>query len=134
MPFPERNTNSYTGFVAHYTNGRVVYERENYDSKKLKKKCATNWAEIDRNKLVAMEMFWHGQLKARIEKDPSSDPNRKNILGPSEWFFSQKGYFDMGTRKITVVARNIGYVQDGIIHITSVVEKTGTVQMYDRAL
>lgn len=122
---------SFTGFVAHYENGRQLYEKENYFSKKLNKKCATNWAEIDKSRLVKLELFWNGTLKAGISKKPFKD--KPFELSPSDWFFSQKGYIDMGTKKMLVIARNIGYIHEGVIHITSVVEKTGIIQKHSRA-
>ena len=95
-------------------------------SKKLKKKCGTNWAEIDKEKLFSLELVWKGQTKIKIEK-PSCSVH-KNDLNPEDWFFSQNGYMDMGTRKIIVLARNIGFKEDGHIFITSVFEKSGDIR------
>jgi len=121
-------TNSdYTGFIAHYDNGRSIKERENFYSSKLKKKCATNWQEIDRTRLVALELVWHGQSKATVQKPP--DP-----FTPDQWFFSHSGCMNMNSRKIIVVSRNIGYVKDGIVHITSVMEDTGIIRIWTRAV
>lgn len=129
---PRKPKESFTGFVAHYENGRKLYEKENYFSKKLNKKCATNWAEIDKSRLVKLELFWNGDLKAAVSKKPLK--GKPLELSASDWFFSQKGYIDMGTKKMLVIARNIGYIEDGIAHITSVVEQTGIIQKYSRAV
>lgn len=125
----------FTGFIAYYDDGKVIKERENFQSKKLNKKLATNWAEINKNKLIALELVWKNQTKVRIDKIPPKETQApyKDIKA-DEWFFSQKGYVDMGSRDIVVIARNIGYIKDGIINITSVDEKTGIIKMYSRAV
>ena len=122
----------YTGFLAHYDDGRIIKEQEDFYSKKFKKKCATNWAEIDKKRLVALELVWKGKSKAKIEKQNPTDSHRGD-LSPDQWFFSQYGYMDMAKRNITVVARNIGWIKDGIINVTSVNEDTGTITMSTRA-
>ena len=123
----------FTGFVAYYDDGKVVKERENFFSIKLNKKCATSWAEIDKDKLVRLDLVWNDQPKGSILKNPSEDSfNKSHVLSPQDWFFSQKGYYDLNTRVIRVVARNIGYIEDGIVNILSVVEDSGVVQMYRR--
>jgi len=131
---PFKVSESFTGFVAHYADGRVIHEREDFFSDKLNRKCSTNWAEIDRDRLSAIELVWHGTIKVRIDKIPTSTSfNAHKTMAPADWFFSQKGYFDMRTRKIVVVARNIGYKENGILHIASVFEETGILRIYDRA-
>lgn len=134
MPLKDAADKNFTGFVAHYSNGRTVFEKENYFSKKLSKKCATNWAEIDKEKLVRLELMWKGKIKAAISRTPDGDPHRSKEIGSGDWFFSQKGYFDLATHKVVVISRNIGYVDGNIAHITSVVEETGVVQFYTRAI
>ena len=125
----------FTGFVAYYDDGKVIKERENFQSKKLNRKLATNWAEINKNKLIALELQWKNQVKARIDKVPPKKAEAPyKVLKPSDWFFSQKGYIDMGSRQIVIIARNIGYIKDDIINITSVDEKTGIIKMYSRAV
>jgi hypothetical protein len=125
----------FTGFVAYYNDGKIIKERENFDSKVLSKKCATNWAEIDREKLIKLELVWENQPKGFITRAPTENSfNTSYTLNPQDWFFSQKGYYDLGDRHVVVVARNIGYVTDGIINILSVVEKSGVVHMYRRTV
>jgi len=113
----------FTGFIVIYDNGARVYEKENYFSKKLNKKCATNWAEIDKSKISSIELHWKGELKAFIDKAPSD--SHKNELNANDWFFSHRGYLDMGTRKVNVIARNIGFIEDGMVHIITVIETSG---------
>ena len=118
--------NNFTGFVANYSNGAKVYEREDYFSKKLKKNCATNWVEIDKDKLSSLELVWKGVTKVKIDKAPCSV--HKDLLRAEDWFFSQNGYMDMGTRKIVVLSRNIGFIEGNHIYITSVFEETGDIR------
>jgi hypothetical protein len=134
MPLREellRHSESFTGFIVKYDNGNKIYEKENYFSKKLNKKCATNWAEIDKSKISSLEIHWRGTCMATIYK-VSSDTH-SNILEAKDWFFSHRGYLDMGTRKIIIIARNIGYIENNILHITSVVEDTGEILRTVRA-
>lgn len=126
-----RRDKSFTGFVVIYDNGSKIYEKENYFSKILNKKCATNWGEIDKSKISSLELHWRGECKASITKAPSDI--HKNELSAKDWFFSHRGYLDMGTRKIRVISRNIGYIEDNILHITSIVEETGEILRSVRA-
>jgi len=123
----------FTGFIAYYDNGKIIKEHEDFFSKKLNKKCATNWAEIDKNKLIKLELIWQDTPKGYITKSPSEQSfNKTYTLNPQDWFFSQKGYFDLNTRQIIVIARNIGYIESGIVNILSAIEQTGIVQIYSR--
>jgi hypothetical protein len=134
MPLKEdllKRTEPFTGFVIIYCNGNKIYEKENYFSKKLNKKCATNWAEIDKNKIASLELHWRGDCKATISKVPSD--NHSNMIEANDWFFSHRGYLNMGTRKVVIIARNIGYIENNILHITSVVEETGEILRITRA-
>ena len=116
---PLKELNQYTGFIAYYDNNIIVKEKENYFSKKLKKKCATNWAEIDKNRLVALELLWHGQSKIKISRE--EHPHIKS----DDWFFTHSGMFNMKNRNVTVISRNIGFKKDNIIQVYSVEEETG---------
>jgi hypothetical protein len=127
-----KNPKPFSGFVAYYDDGTIIKEREDFFSKKLTKKCSTNWAEIDRERLVKLELLWNDESKGFISKIPSENSFNNCTINPQDWFFSQKGYFDLGGKKIIVVARNIGYVNSGILHIFSVVELTGFVQVSHR--
>lgn len=129
----EEKKTDFTGFAAHYDNGRVIYEKENFFSNKLNKKCLTSWAEIDKTKLVALELLWHGQFRVKLEKI-SRDPSLYTPIQPNEWYFSQTGYMDMKIRAIKVVSRNIGYVKDHTLYMTSVEEDTGIIRTAVRAV
>jgi hypothetical protein len=131
-PEKQKKRSLFTGFVAYYDDGKIVKEREDYFSKALNKKCATNWAEIDKDKLSKLEIVWRDEIKGFLSKAPTADSFNTNPLQPQDWFFSQKGYFDLGPRQIIVVARNIGYVESGIVNILSVIEATGIVHIYRR--
>ncbi len=129
--YPGKDKKPFTGLLAYYDNGKIIKERENYFSTKLNKECATNWGEIDKSKLVALELVWQGSSKIRIDKTPADKSH--HILEPSDWFFSQNGYSDMGSRSISVVARNIGYVENSILTIFKVLEESGVLQISSRA-
>jgi hypothetical protein len=121
MPQKEsKNQNKFTGFLAYYDDGKIVQEREDYFSKPLNKQCATNWAEINKDKLSALELIWQDQPKIKI--DIKDYPHIK----PADWFFTQSAYFEMKSRKLTIVARNIGFKKDNIIQVYSIEEATGT--------
>jgi hypothetical protein len=109
----------FTGFRAYYSKEIFVKEKENYFSKKLKKNCATNWAEIDKTRLVALELLWHGQSKIKIDK--KEYPHIKS----EDWFFTHSGIYNMKNRSITIISRNIGFKKDNIIQVYSVEEETG---------
>lgn len=111
--------NKFTGFRAYYNNNIIVKEKENYFSKKLQKNCATNWAEIDKNRLVTLELLWHGQTKIKI--DMKEHPHIK----PEDWFFTHSGLYNMKSRSKTIIARNIGFKKNNIIQVYSVEEETG---------
>jgi hypothetical protein len=115
--------NKFTGFIGHYDNKTIV-EKENFYSKKLNKRCATNWAEIDKNKLIALELLWQGKSIIKIDKE-----NYPHIK-PEDWFFTQTGIYNIKDKKIKdkkikVLARNIGYKKDNITQVYSVEEETG---------
>jgi len=123
----------FNGFIAYYSDGKIIREREDYFSKVLNKKCSTNWAEIDKNKLIKLELIWQNQVKGYISCNPSADAfNTKYTLSPQDWFFSHNGYFDLGSKNIIVVARNIGYTENGYTNILSVAEQTGIVRIHGR--
>jgi hypothetical protein len=111
--------NAFTGFIAYYKDGRSVQEKENYFSKKLKKICATNWAEIDKEKLVALELLWRGQSIIKINKTDCPG------MTPNDWFFTQSAIFEMKNRKLTILSRNIGYKKGNTTQIYSVEESSG---------
>ena len=114
-----REHHNHTGFIAYYEDGKSVREKENYFSKKLQKICATNWAEINKKKLVALELFWHGQSIIKIDK--ADYPT----ITPDDWFFSQSAFFEMKNKKLTILSRNIGYKKGSITQIYSVEEASG---------
>lgn len=128
----QKDSDPFTGFLITYDNGSTIFEKLDYFSKKLKKKCATNWAEIDKSKISSMELLWKGCRKAIITKVPSEI--HKHELTARDWFFSHKGYLDMGTRKIVIISRNIGYIEDNILYIISVMENSGEVIRSVRAV
>jgi hypothetical protein len=115
----------YTGFIAYYKN-KAIKEKEYYFNKKLNKKCATNWIDIDKSKLIALELIWKNEQKIKIALEEY--PHIK----PSDWFFSQYGYFDLKANRTIVVARNIGYIKDNLLIVYSVNEETGIIKVEHR--
>lgn len=111
--------NNFTGFVAYYGDNKIILEKENYVDKKTGQKKATNWSEINKDKLTALELIWHGESKIKIDKKEQSH------IGPDDWFFTQTAFFDMTKQQIVVIGRNIGYKKGGVIQVYTVVEETG---------
>lgn len=127
-----KRNNNVTGFVATYEDGTKIIEKENYFSKKLNKKCATNWAEIDKSKIASLQIYWRGELMETIQKSPSD--THTNELEANDWFFSHKGYMDMASRSVKIISRNIGFIENNILHITSIMEDTGEIIRSTRAI
>lgn len=113
-----QNDHNYTGFVAHYGPKKTVLEKEDYINKSGQRK-ATNWSELNKEKMTGLELVWRGSSKIRIDK--KDYPH----IGPDDWFFTQTAFFDMKEQKVKVVGRNIGYKKDGIIQVFTVEEQTG---------
>lgn len=127
-----KRNNNVTGFVVTYEDGTKIIEKENYFSKKLNKKCATNWAEIDKSKIASLQIYWRGELMETIQKSPSD--THTNELEANDWFFSHKGYMDMASRSVKIISRNIGFIENNILHITSIMEDTGEIIRSTRAI
>jgi hypothetical protein len=127
-----KRNNNVTGFVVTYEDGTKIIEKENYFSKKLNKKCATNWAEIDKSKIASLQIYWRGELMETIQKSPSD--THTNQLEANDWFFSHKGYMDMASRSVKIISRNIGFIENNILHITSIMEDTGEIIRSTRAI
>ena len=119
--------NRFTGFVVHYEDGTEVFEKESYLSPTLQKLCATSWVEVDKTKITSLELRWQGQSKIILNKDELA------LTSPDDWFFTQSGYKDSTKNDIVVVARNIGYVDNDVIHVFSVEERTGVMRTSIRA-
>ena len=107
-----------------------VLEEENFFSIKLNKKCSSNWSEIDKSTINSLELFWCGTPKVKIERSSSS--THKYDLTAKDWFFSQKGCIDMGTQEVKIISRNIGYKEEGLLHIFSILEGTGELILSSR--
>ena len=123
----QKESNSFTGFIAHYDKGVAIKEKENYFSKILGKQCATSWGEINKKKLVALELVWRNQSIIKIDKETFSH------ISDKDWFFSQSAMFEMKNRKIVILSRNIGYKKDNITQVFSVEESTGRLSSHVRA-
>lgn len=109
----------FTGFVAYYGEKKAIREKENYLDKSTNQKKATNWSEIDKNRLTSLELVWNDASKIRIDKKDHPD------IKPEDWFFSQHAFHDMANQELSIVKRNIGYKKDGVLQVYSVDEKTG---------
>ena len=118
--------NNFTGFIAHYKDGRKVREKEDYFNKKLNKKCATNWAEINKDLLVAIELLWDGKSRIKITKEEYPHINSK------DWLFFQTGYFDLKSKGVTVLGRSIGFIKDDMENIFSIDETNGILKIFSR--
>lgn len=119
---------SFTGFLATYDDGSFEIERENYHSEKLHRPMATSWPEIDRTRLVRLDLYWRGKKMASVSK------NEHPHMTADDWFFSQTGYMDIQRNSVRVISRNIGYKgDDGLLYITSVYEANGATKGSVRA-
>lgn len=108
----------FTGFIAYYGPKKSVKEKENFINKDGVAK-ATNWYEIDKDKLTALELVWKDEPKITIDK--KDYPH----IQPNDWFFTQTAYFDMQKQETVVISRNIGFKKDGYIQVYTVEENTG---------
>ena len=117
----------HTGFVAYYESGMVVCEENTYFSKSSGRTKATNWSEVEKDKLVALELLWNGEIKARVDKV------KYPHLTPSDWYFSHYGSLEMSTHKTQVVSRNIGYYKDSLLTLFRVEEKSGVLNVEHRS-
>ena len=124
----QNENRNFTGFIATYEDGSTVEQKENFFSKKQNKKCKTNWLDIDKGKLVKLELFWKGVPSASISKEDHP------YISPDDWFFSHTGYMDIHSRNIKVLDRNIGFKKDGILTVFSVHEDNGFVKVDTRAV
>lgn len=122
-----QNRSTFTGFIVHYEDGRKVREKENFFSQTLKKVCATNWTEINKELIIKIELYWNGEKKIDVTKEEF--PNIK----ADDWYFSHRGCYDMSSRQIKILSRNIGYREKGLLNIFSVMEDTGEIRISTRA-
>jgi hypothetical protein len=120
----KENKKNFTGFEVIYKNGKKIYEKNNYYSRKLKKKCATNWREIEKEKIKSLRLYWNGEIKVQIDKE--NNELHKEIKSEN-WYFSHTGYFDTSINKIKIISRNIGYKEDNLLYLFKVMEDTGEV-------
>lgn len=118
---------NFTGFIATYESGDIVKQKENFFSKKRGKRCRTNWLDIDKEKLVRLELFWKGCPIVHLSKDEHPE------ISPEDWYFTHTGYMDIHDRTIKVLNRNIGFKKDGLLTIFSVSEAEGTLKVTTRA-
>lgn len=123
----QKDINNFTGFIATYTDGSTVKEKENFFSKKRSKKSVTNWLDIDKSKLTKLELYWKGVPSACIDK--LDHP----LISPDDWYFTHTGYMDIHDHNIKVLSRNIGFKEEGLLTIMSVNEADGTLKVNTRA-
>lgn len=116
-------TNNFTGLLVQYEDGTRIEEKNYFYSDKLKKECATNWAEINLDKIESLELHHSGFLKVKISKKDHP------YITPSDWFFSHTGIADMGKTKPKTISRNIGYKKESLLYVSSVEEETGTLSV-----
>jgi hypothetical protein len=112
----------FTGLVAHYDDGTVVEEKNYFFNERLNKRCATNWSEIDLNKVTTLELYFKGVSKAKISKEDYPE------ITPQDWVFYHTGVSDL-TGDPTTICRNIGYKKDGLVYVSSVDEQSGALKI-----
>ena len=128
VPTSKKDKPAHHGLVAHLMDGSSVLEKNNYYSDTLQKRLATNWAEIPKDLIAALELLWKGTsiLKLRAQDIPDG--------GIDSWCFSHTGAIDLanGNNTPIIVSRNIGYEKDGIVTMYRVNEETGTLSFDSR--
>lgn len=116
----------HTGFIAHYESGSSKKELDYYVGKDGKLK-ATNWHEVNLDKLTALELVWRGESKITIRKE--DHPGIKQ----GDWYFTCSGTVDIkNPDRPTIIARNIGYRVGNILHLFTVEEASGILRAHTR--
>ena len=110
-------SNPIHGFLVVYEDGSQVSEKNNFWSETLQRVSATNWHEVDQNRISRISLYWKGSLVISLDKKE---------VRPETWFFSHTGALQVsGGSKVTIVSRNIGFVREGRKYLYKVVEDTG---------
>jgi hypothetical protein len=105
------------GLKVTLLGGKVVWEKNNYWSDKQRKILATNWSEIDKDKIEAMALYWKGRLALYLTKAEHL---------PDKWVFSHTGMLQTGvSQNVQIVSRNIGFERGGIRYMFRVSEADG---------
>ena len=108
---------AFTGFIARYNGDECVIELNNYFDNGLKKTCATNWHSVDKAKVMALEIWWHGECKAKL---PLPEDEAK-----AEWKFFHSGGLVLGEKSPVLTSRTIGVKAGRFEKLYTVDEKTG---------
>ena len=123
----QRSNNTHTGFVAHYESGSQKLELDYFINREGERK-ATNWYEVNLEKLQTLELLWHGESKVRVSKEDIPGIN------PEDWYFTCSGTADIANPdKPIIIARNIGYRKGKILFLFTVEEDTGNVRTHTRS-
>lgn len=107
--------NSHTGFIARYRDGTIIPEKNNFYDSQLKKICATNWHQINKEKLQRLELWWKGYCRAKID----------NIHNIKEWIFYHTAIYDSSMHKSVTLSRTIGYIDKSGAYTYTILESNG---------
>jgi len=110
------------GFLVTYEDGTEVQEKNNFWSERHQKVSATNWLDIDKDRIKTLQLFWKGKVRVSLCKEDCS---------PEKWWFSHTGSLQTsGDSRVVIVSRNIGYIREGRRYIYRVMEESGAL-MFD---
>lgn len=99
-----------------------MQEKNNFWSERHQKVSATNWLDIDKDRIKTLQLFWKGKVRVSLCKEDCS---------PEKWWFSHTGSLQTsGDSRVVIVSRNIGYIREGRRYIYRVLEESGAL-MFD---
>jgi len=121
---------SHTGFVARYWSGEAIFERNGAPDAAGRIR-ATNWAEVDLEKVDRLELWWNGEPRAIIDRSDAlidlnpADLENHLLQGTpiTDWVFFHSGISD--GNQTSIQSRSIGFVVNGTRYLATVDEKTG---------
>jgi hypothetical protein len=102
------------GFVARYQIGDPVYERNGFPDEQGRVR-ATNWSEVNLEKVEILELWWQGDVRVVLDKG--------DLEGLTEWIFFHTGISD--GKQASIQSRTIGFWAGGERYLATVDEKTG---------
>jgi hypothetical protein len=77
----------------------VITEQNNFFDETLKRTCATNWHQVDKENLKTLELWWHDERKAIVEDKPKE----------FEWVFFHTGSMASSDPGPVIISRTVGY-------------------------
>ena len=113
-----------TGFLAYYPD-KEVKEENYFFNASLGHICATNWNFIDRDKIIRLDLWWHGIMKCSIETGIDLWWHGHSDKKASEWIFYHTGCIEPPFNKTQIISRTIGLKNPQKTIFYTVNENTG---------